>query len=114
MCRRHYAHILREVSACLLVLLRWAHARASNRGASNRYGSHAFVRKPVRSQRGEPGGSLKSMKNFTFGRCVISFFLIFAVSVSAYAFRAEGYEWEIIGDGVVRCDGFVWGILKNS
>lgn len=68
-----------------------------------------FVRKPVKSQRGEPGGSLKSMKNFTFGRCIISFFLIFAVSVSAYAFRAEGYEWEIIGDGVVRCDGFVWG-----
>ncbi|MFA4053418.1 leucine-rich repeat domain-containing protein [Duncaniella muris] len=49
------------------------------------------------------------MKNLVLGRCVISFFLIFAVSVSAYAFKANGYEWEIIGDKTVRCDGFVWG-----
>ncbi len=35
-------HILREVSARLLVQLRWAHARASNRGTGNKYGSHAF------------------------------------------------------------------------
>ena len=30
-----FSHILREASASLLVQLRWAHARASNRGTSN-------------------------------------------------------------------------------
>ena len=29
--------------------------------------------------------------------------------VKAFAFSAEGYEWEIISDHEVRCDGFVWG-----
>ena len=37
-----FTHILREASASLLVQLRWAHARASNRRTSNKYGSHAF------------------------------------------------------------------------
>lgn len=38
-------HIQREASACLLVLLRWAHARASERGTSIREGlTFSFLR----------------------------------------------------------------------
>ena len=56
-------HILREASASLLVRLRWAHARASNRRTSNKYGSHAFFYNPV-NVREKSHGKLSIMKIF--------------------------------------------------
>ena len=43
------------------------------------------------------------------GKCVLSFGLMLSAHVSASAFQAEGYEWEIINESEVRCDGFIWG-----
>ena len=43
------------------------------------------------------------------GKCVLSFGLMLSAHVSASAFQAEGYEWEIFNESEVRCDGFIWG-----
>lgn len=56
---------------------------------------------------------MKRMKIFTFLKFNLLLGILLAINIPANAFQAEGYEWEIIGEDRVRCDGFVWNGKKK-